>query len=113
MVRTEQDLIKFYADNFDDVIWDKVEEGEELKELATLYRNDPDALDFAKEKDAQQEPGGVLDVNAPYDRMLDSMREGLQRSGSSHSRRSIRASNAREKEKAAMQPAKSNANLKS
>lgn len=29
-----------------------MEEGEELKELATLYRNDPDALDFAKEKDA-------------------------------------------------------------
>ena len=52
VVRTEQDLIKFYADNFDDVIWDKVEEGEELKELATLYRNDPDALDFTKDKDA-------------------------------------------------------------
>ena len=113
MVRTEQDLIKFYADNFDDVIWDKVEEGEELKELATLYRNDPDALDFAKEKEAQPQPSGVLEVNAPYDGLLDSMRQGLQRSGSSHSRRSIRASNAREKEKATMQPAKSNANLKS
>ena len=41
-MRTEQDLVKFYADNFDDVIWDKVEEGDELKELALLYRNDPD-----------------------------------------------------------------------
>ena len=45
--------------------------------------------------------------------MLDSMREGLQRSGSSHSRRSIRVSNTHREEKAAMQPAKSNANLKS
>ena len=90
-----------------------MEEGEELKELATLYRNDPDALDFAKEKDAWSKPSGALDVNAPYDRMLDSMREGLQRSGSSHSRRSIRVSNTHPKEQAAMQPAKSNANLKS
>jgi len=33
----EEDMIKFYAENFDEVIWSKVEDAEEIKEMAQLY----------------------------------------------------------------------------
>ena len=35
--REEEDMIKFYAENFDEIIWSKVEEAEEIKEMARLY----------------------------------------------------------------------------
>ena len=30
-VREEEELIKFYAENFDDIIWGRVEEAEQVK----------------------------------------------------------------------------------
>ena len=33
-VREEEELIKFYAQNFDDIIWGRVEEAEQVKMMA-------------------------------------------------------------------------------
>ena len=41
------ELIKFYAENFDQVIWEKVEDADEIKELARLYLQNPHRLDFS------------------------------------------------------------------
>ena len=47
--RDEEDMIRFYAENFDEVIWSKVEDAEEIKEMARLYLQDPEKFDFEKE----------------------------------------------------------------
>lgn len=46
-VRTEQDLIKFYAENFDSIIWEKVEDMADIKQMARLYLDDPDLIEFS------------------------------------------------------------------
>lgn len=38
----EEDLIKYYADNYDNIIWEKVDDCEEVKHFVDMYRSDPD-----------------------------------------------------------------------
>ena len=47
---SEQDLIKFYAENYSEVIWEKVDDAEEIQGLAKLYLENPSALDFTAQK---------------------------------------------------------------
>lgn len=47
--KSEEDMIKFYAENFDEVIWEKVDDGDEIREMARLYLEDPNKFDFEKE----------------------------------------------------------------
>ena len=30
-------MVKFYAENFEEVIWEKVDDADEIKEMARLY----------------------------------------------------------------------------
>ena len=43
---TEEELIIFYAQHYDQVIWEKVEDGEEVREMAQLYLIEPENFDF-------------------------------------------------------------------
>ena len=45
-VKTEKELIKYCAENIDAIIWEKVEDGYEMKALAQQYLEDPDAYDL-------------------------------------------------------------------
>ena len=47
--KSEEDMIEFYAENFDEVIWEKVDDGDEIRDMARLYLEDPNKFDFEKE----------------------------------------------------------------
>ena len=49
-------MIKFYAENFDEVIWEKVDDADEIKEMARLYLSDPNMFDFEKEEESKADP---------------------------------------------------------
>ena len=42
----EEDLIKFYADHYDNIIWEKVEDSEETKKIVEMYMEDTSKLDL-------------------------------------------------------------------
>ena len=44
--KTEEDLIRIYAENYENVIWDKIEDGKEMKRIVDLYLDDPENLDL-------------------------------------------------------------------
>lgn len=44
-------MIKFYAEHFDDIIWEKIDEADEIKHLAKVYRENPNSLDFQEDAD--------------------------------------------------------------
>ena len=46
----EEDLIRFYAENYDNIIWEKVEDAEEIRQAVEMYLEDPNALEFEQPK---------------------------------------------------------------
>ena len=44
-VKTEKELIQYCARNIDNIIWEKVEDAEEMKALARQYLEDPEGYD--------------------------------------------------------------------
>ena len=84
-VRREEDLIKFYADNFDDVIWAKIDEADQVKQMASLYRDDPNQFDFEIEKSHAKLPEKVTDG---FEKTLFNIKKDLSRPGSAYSSKS-------------------------
>ena len=52
--KTEEDLIRIYAENYENVIWDKIEDGKEMKRIVELYLDDPENLDLDVPKSSRK-----------------------------------------------------------
>ena len=44
-VKTEKELIQYCAKNIGSIVWEKVEDGYEMRELAQQYLDDPEGYD--------------------------------------------------------------------
>jgi len=96
-VKTEQEMIQFYAEHFNSVIWEKVDDGEEIKEMARLYLNDPENLDFTvlkveidKEDTSHRYPNIDIEIASPYANTMKRV-EIMSRPGSSKSLKSMKS----------------------
>ena len=54
-VKTEKELIQYCAKNLDNIIWEKIEDGEEMKALAQQYLDDPEGYDMLSKDQPLQE----------------------------------------------------------
>ena len=52
--KSEEDLIRIYAENYENVIWEKVEDGEEMKRIVDLYLEDPEKLELETHKSSRK-----------------------------------------------------------
>ena len=74
--KTEEDLIRIYAENYENVIWDKIEDGKEMKRIVELYLDDPENLDLDVPKSSRksrvdQKKFDTLPVDDPINNLVN------------------------------------------
>jgi len=82
MVKQEEDLVKYYAEHADEVIWETVEDAAEMQEIVRLYKENPSRLDFEPDRD-DQPPPEPTDVFKPRRRVEKDERMHSSRRNSS------------------------------
>lgn len=92
----EEDLVKFYAENYDSIIWEKVDEGEEMKKIVDMYLEDPDGLELERPRTKKEKSHKKmlhhetlpLAIPLECESIAKKICEELSRPGSAYSHRS-------------------------